>query len=263
MLTSAKEKKNKRKGINQSPEIYGLNPWTLVQVVGFFLCWGSRKQPRHCPCRVMEDSSAQEPRDRAELPWLAFCCLSPVPAFTHGWQHVVFSQPLCWASSWLQLGCAAAAPSPPEVCWKAFQPNFCSASGKQKQSWQHEPGAAENWARFCDGGCSLPASFDELNIPAHPSMAGIIWLARNILLMQKKWVNMDTQGRIIDLLRPTWPVKSQGWKQLHVERLGCRGSFIFRHPRSFAARLYHWCNASRELWAFPGMLSPVLTYPRR
>lgn len=179
MLTSAKEKKNKRKGINQSPEIYGLNPWTLVQVVGFFLCWGSRKQPRHCPCRVMEDSSAQEPRDRAELPWLAFCCLSPVPAFTHGWPHVVFSQPLCWASSWLQLGCAAAAPSPPEVCCKAFQPNFCSEAEFTAWTWcSWEPSQVLWWWLF------FTASFDELNVPAHPSMAGIIlgtsfWCKRN------------------------------------------------------------------------------------
>lgn len=164
-----KEKKEKKKGINQSPEIYGLNPWILVQVVGFFLCWSSRKQPTRCPCRAMEDSPVEE------LPCPP--ALSPGPARAHGWPHPaarVRGQQL-----------AAQRRGHPNICWKPLPPNSCSASGKQRPSLQREAGAAESRARFCDDGCSLPASFDELNLPPLPSTAGIICLAGKTLWMKK------------------------------------------------------------------------------
>lgn len=61
-------------------------------------------------------------------------------------------------------------------------------------------------------------------------MAGIIWLARNILLMQKKWVNMDTQGRIIDLLRPAVTCEIPGVKTATLGEAGMQGLIYLQAP---------------------------------
>ena len=201
----------------------------------------------------MEDSPTQELWGRAELPWLALCCLSPVPAFTHGWQHGGFSQLLCWASSqgpsWSMLETLSAqlllSFRETEVEFTGW--TWCSCELSQALWW---------WLFFTCEFWKIECATPQHSRDRLP--------ARNFLLVQKKrWVNMDPQGRIIDLLRPTQLVKSWGWKWLHLARVGCRGWVIFRQRRSFAARLYHWCNASRELWALPVKLSPFLTYLRK
>lgn len=132
-------------------------------------------------------------------------------------------------------------------------PSAGNPSNPAFPQWQGNRSRADtwgwlSWARFCDGGCSSPASFDELNV-LPPSMGGVSWLGRNILLMWKKWTNTDTQSRITDLLRPTW-LQPSPW--LCLERVGCGAH---SPSGSSAARLYPWCDASRELWA----LSPVLS----
>lgn len=95
-----------------------------------------------------------------------------------------------------RLGCAAAAPRPSRSAGNTFGAAFAHPQGKRSSV---SSVSLERLAlgRVCGDGCSLPDSFDELNLPP-PSMAEIVCLARNILLMIKKWVNMDPLGRIIE-----------------------------------------------------------------
>lgn len=162
MLTSAKGKKKKkrrkRKGINQSSEIYGLNPWTLVQLVGFFLCWGSRKKLRQshrglsCPLWAG--------RSGAGLDGSAY-------PYCHTW---ALAQPAARPAPGCSRALLCQPQGSPKSCWKLFQPSFCSVSGKQKPSVQH--GAAEGWAGFCGGGCSSCVSAGLLGTP--------FWCKRNV-----------------------------------------------------------------------------------